>query len=164
MLLRWAAWILTREQQWQSEVSPAHSRGIFLTIQSGNIAVGFCLASWITLACSYTTTQAQWILPIALQVIFAGFLLVTVPFLVESPRWIANHRSLDEATKVIARLQDLPETHEAVLQVRNEIAEALEAEANASWRTLLGNNNEQNFRRLCLGFGALYMQQLTGIK
>jgi hypothetical protein len=92
------------------------------------------------------------------------YLLVNVPFLVESPRWVANHRSVEEATKIIARLQDRDEDHEEVLKVRDEICRALEEEGHISWFDLFRNGGQQNFRRMLLGFGVLYMQQLTGIK
>jgi hypothetical protein len=92
------------------------------------------------------------------------YLLVTVPFLVESPRWIARHRSLAEATRVIARIWDLPEDHEEVLRTRFEIEMAMEAEKSGSFWDLFKNGGQQNLRRMLLGVAALSMQQLTGIK
>ncbi|KAJ5723443.1 hypothetical protein N7488_001478, partial [Penicillium malachiteum] len=96
--------------------------------------------------------------------IFAIYLLVSVPFLVESPRWVANHKSIEEATRIIARLQDRDENDPEVIRVRDEISAALEEEGQSSWSDLFKNGGQQNFRRMLLGFGVLYMQQLTGIK
>ncbi|KAL2859935.1 sugar porter family MFS transporter [Aspergillus lucknowensis] len=148
---------------WQSEVTGADERGIYLTVQSANINTGFVLSNWISLGASYATSEFQWIFPIAMQVIFAVYLLVTVLFLVESPRWVANHISLDEATRIIARLHNKDETHEDVFKVREEIRLALEEETPPSWADLFRNGCQQNLRRMLLGFGVLYMQQLTGI-
>ncbi|OJJ50375.1 hypothetical protein ASPZODRAFT_13459 [Penicilliopsis zonata CBS 506.65] len=149
---------------WQSEVSGAENRGSYLTIQSGNINTGFVLSNWLTLGASYASSQFQWTFPIAVQVLFALYLLATVPFLVESPRWVAHHRSLDEATLIIARLHDRPVDDPLVLQIREEIRHALEDEQeSASWADLFRNGGQQNCRRMLLGFGVLYMQQLTGI-
>lgn len=127
------------------------------------IILGFVFSNWITFGASYATSNFQWTFPIAVQSLFAIYLLVTVPFLVESPRWIANHKSLTEAASVIARLRGLPEDHEEVIKVRDEIQMALEEEAGGSWTDIFKNGGQQNFRRMLLGFGALYMQQMTGI-
>lgn len=151
-------------KQWQSEVSGADDRGIYLTIQSGNINTGFVLSNWLTLAASYAQSELQWIFPICVQLLFAAYLLVCLPFLVESPRWVANHKSVAEATQIIARLKGCDEDDEQVLMVRDEICKALEEEGQTSWLDLFKNGGQQNFRRLLLGFGALYMQQMTGIK
>lgn len=99
-----------------------------------------------------------------MQLIFATYLLISVPFLVESPRWVANHKSIEEATRIIARLQDRDEQDEEVLRVRDEICKAIEEEQETSWMDIFKNGGQQNFRRMLLGFGVLYMQQLTGIK
>ncbi|KAJ6096238.1 hypothetical protein N7486_006984 [Penicillium sp. IBT 16267x] len=149
---------------WQSEVSDAGNRGVYLTIQSANINTGFFLSNWITLGASFAKSELQWIFPICVQLIFATYLLVSVPFLVESPRWVANHKSIEEATRIIARLQDRDEHDEEVLRVRDEICKAIEEEGETSWVDLFKNGGQQNFRRMLLGFGVLYMQQLTGIK
>ncbi|KAJ5736039.1 uncharacterized protein N7483_001164 [Penicillium malachiteum] len=148
---------------WQSEVPGADNRGVYLTIQSANINTGFLLSNWITLGASYAASQFQWIFPICVQLILASYLLVSVPFLVESPRWVANHKSIEEATRIIARLQDRDENDPEVLRVRDEISAALEEEGQSSWSDLFKNGGQQNFRRMLLGFGVLYMQQLTGI-
>ncbi|KAJ6011084.1 hypothetical protein N7451_002496 [Penicillium sp. IBT 35674x] len=148
---------------WQSEVSDAGNRGVYLTIQSANINTGFFLSNWITLGASYAKSELQWIFPICVQLIFATYLLISVPFLVESPRWVANHRSIEEATRIIARLQDRDEQDEEVLRVRDEICKAIEEEEETSWMDIFKNGGQQNFRRMLLGFGVLYMQQLTGI-
>ncbi|KAJ5792788.1 uncharacterized protein N7503_008766 [Penicillium pulvis] len=148
---------------WQSEVSDAGNRGVYLTIQSANINTGFFLSNWITLGASYAKSDLQWKFPICVQLVFATYLLISVPFLVESPRWVANHKSIEEATRIIARLQDRDEQDEEVLRVRDEICKAIEEEEETSWMDIFKNGGQQNFRRMLLGFGVLYMQQLTGI-
>lgn len=154
-----------RHFQWQSEISRPTNRGILLTIQSANINSGFVLSTWITFGTAYVTrSHFQWIFPIALQVVFPIYLLAIVPFLVESPRWVARHRSLDQATQVIARIWDLPADHEEVKQLRYEIEMAMEAEKSGSFWDLFKNGGQQNLRRMLLGVATLSMQQLTGIK
>ena len=74
----------------------------------------------------------------------------------ESPRWLANHKSLAEATKTIAQLKDVPEDDPEVIIIIREIEMALEEESSASaWYTIFTNGGEQNFRRMMLGVGGL---------
>jgi hypothetical protein len=122
-------------------------------------------SNWISLGASYAHSSFQWTGPIAMQAIFALYLAVTVPFLVESPRWLANHKSIDEATAVIARLRGKPLDDPEVLETRREIQLVLEEElSSGGWRDIFSSTGEQNFRRMMLGVVALYMQQIGGIK
>lgn len=149
---------------WQAEVSRSDNRGALITVEAANIIFGFVLSNWVTLGASYAKNNFQWIFPIALQMVFAIYLLIIGPFLVESPRWLAHHHSLEEATSVISRLLDLPESHEEVTKIRNEIEMALQEEESGHWTEIFRHGGQQNFRRMMLGFGALYMQQMSGIK
>lgn len=151
---------------WQAEVSQAHNRGAMITIEAVNIIVGFALSNWVAFGASYAASNLQWILPIALQVVFAAYLLVIGPLLVESPRWLAHHRDIDEATRVLARLLDADEDDARVQESRAEILEALRLEAGGSLREIFGGGGgggQQNLRRMLLGVGALYFQQMSGI-
>lgn len=113
---------------------------------------------------SYTTSSFQWTGPIALQILFSLYIAIALPFLVESPRWLANHKSIDEAVAVISRLRGKPASHPEVFQVRYEIERALEEEKSNSWLDLFKPTGEQNLRRIALGVVGLYMQQIGGIK
>lgn len=148
---------------WQAEVSQAHNRGAMITIEAVNIIVGFALSNWVSFGASYATSNLQWILPIALQVVFALYLLAIGPFLVESPRWLAHHQDIDQATRVLARLLDTTEDDARVQESRAEILEALRLETGGSFREIFTGGGQQNFRRMMLGVGALYFQQMSGI-
>ncbi|OQU98458.1 hypothetical protein CLAIMM_04244 [Cladophialophora immunda] len=149
---------------WQSEVCSASRRGQLVTIEAALIILGLAFSNWVCFGASFHTSSFQWRGPIAMQCIFALYLLVTVPFLVESPRWLANHKSLDEAVKIIAQLKDRPEDDPEVVSVATDIRQALEEEkSSGSWYEIFTNGGEQNFRRMMLGFGGLYMQQMCGI-
>lgn len=134
-----------------------------ITIEAVNIIIGFVLSNWVGFGASFATNNLQWILPIALQVVFAVYLLCIGPFLVESPRWLANHKDIDQATYVLARLLDTTEDDVRVQESRAEIEEALRLESGGSFREIFTNGGQQNFRRMMLGVGALYFQQMSGI-
>jgi hypothetical protein len=145
--------------QWQSEVCSASRRGQLVTIEAALIILGLAISNWVCFGASHNTSSFQWRGPIAVQCIFSLYLLASVPFLVESPRWLANHKGIDEATKVIAQLRDIPEDHPEVVSVTREIQMALAEEKGAgSWYEIFTNGGEQNFRRMMLGFGGLYVK------
>lgn len=148
---------------WQAEVSQAHNRGAMITIEAVNIIIGFVLSNWISFGASYATSNLQWIFPIAMQVVFAIYLLIIGPFLVESPRWLAHHQDIQEATHVLARLLDTDEDDVRVQESRAEIQEALLLESGGSLREIFTGGSQQNFRRMLLGVGTLYFQQMSGI-
>lgn len=148
---------------WQAEVSQAHNRGAMITIEAVNIIIGFVLSNWISFGASYAASSLQWIFPIAMQVVFAIYLLIIGPFLVESPRWLAHHKGIHEATHVLARLLDTSEDDVRVQQSRAEIQEALLLESGGSLREIFAGGSQQNFRRMLLGVGTLYFQQMSGI-
>lgn len=148
---------------WQAEVSQAHNRGAMITIEAVNIIIGFVLSNWISFGASYATSNLQWIFPIAMQVVFAIYLLIVGPFLVESPRWLAHHKDIQEATHVLARLLDTTEDDVRVQESRAEIQEALLLESGGSFREIFTGGSQQNLRRMLLGVGTLYFQQMSGV-
>lgn len=148
---------------YQAEVSPADKRGAAITMETANIIMGFVLSNWLSFGASFTDSGFQWIFPISLQALFSIYLLLVVPFLCESPRWLANHRSMGEATNVLARLLNTTEDDSRVQESCAEIEEALEHEDSGSFREIFTERTQQNLRRVLLGIGALYMQQMSGI-
>ncbi|OJJ45223.1 hypothetical protein ASPZODRAFT_119358 [Penicilliopsis zonata CBS 506.65] len=148
---------------WQSEVSPAKQRGQLLTVQTALITTGFALSNWICLGASYATSSIQWRLPIALQAVFALYTALSVPFLVESPRWLANHRGIDSAAEVIARLHDCEVDDPRVVAVRLEIEATIELHKESTGWKWIFSSQDQNLRRMMLGVVGLYMQQMCGI-
>jgi hypothetical protein len=66
---------------------------------------------------------------------------------------------------VAARLNGSSEDDPIVVQVIGDIQQALEAEGTSkSIFDIFKHGGQQNFRRMLLGVGGLFMQQMTGIK
>jgi MFS family permease len=72
---------------YQSEVSPPHSRGLLVGLHGVLLAFGYSLAGWIGYACYTLTGNIQWRLPLGIQCVPPGLLLLGVYTLPESPRW-----------------------------------------------------------------------------
>lgn len=105
----------------------------------------------------------QWRFPVACQIIFSLSVLVLCPWLVETPRWLAQKGRTDEARTIIARLLDRSEDDVAVHGQLNEILEAIEAEqadGEPTWREVFSNNNStRNLHRVLLGMGPYMFNQ-----
>ena len=136
---------------------------------SMNIA-GFSLSNWMTYGFSFVSNgDLQWRFPLAFQLIFSIVLFSTVPWLPESPRWLLAHGREEEGVAILALLEGegTPLDDKRVVEQKIEILEAvrIEKEQSPSWRDLLRGKtgNTGMVKRLLLGAGTQWMQQLVGI-
>lgn len=68
---------------------------------------GGMLAYWTTYGCSLhlPATNVQWRTPLSLQIVLAGFAIVCMFLVPESPRWLAKQNRYAEATKNLCYLR-----------------------------------------------------------
>lgn len=80
-----------------SEVSPPKNRGFIVGMQGMMIAIGFMMANWIGYAGSFAKGNAQWRIPLGMQI--PGTLLLSIGccFIPYSPRWLIETERFDEA-------------------------------------------------------------------
>lgn len=94
---------------WQTETSKAHRRGQMVMIEGSIIMFGVMISYWIDLALSFAEpSTVSWRFPIAFQIVLAIFILIFIPGLPESPRWLILKGKEDEALEVLSALSDLP--------------------------------------------------------
>ena len=70
-----------------AEAAPPANRGFLVGLQGMLIAIGFGLANWVGYAGSFAAGNAQWRIPLGMQIpipVLMGGLLFLVPY---SPRW-----------------------------------------------------------------------------
>lgn len=81
-------------------------------------------------------------------------LLIDLP---ESPRFLVKSNRHDEATQVLCRFFDEPESSESVMRERQSILDALEIDAgeDISWMSLLKNDTVKTRRRTLLAFAVM---------
>lgn len=99
-----------------------------------------------------------WRWPIAFQGIFLILILTTLPFLPESPRWLAQQDKLQEAMDVFARLEGkrVSIEHPSVIRQRDEVRAAVQQEllqGSASWGEVFTEGKNRNISRVLLGAG-----------
>ncbi|KAF7777688.1 hypothetical protein Agabi119p4_3760 [Agaricus bisporus var. burnettii] len=154
---------------WQSETSKPSWRGKLIVLGLILNIAGFSLSNWVTYGFSFVDGSLSWRFPIAFQLIFSIILFLTIPWLPESPRWLLAHGYDKEGLDVLVALEGDGTTaeDEYILTQRDEIVEAvrLEKESAPSWKDLLKGRtgNTGMVKRLILGAGTQWMQQLVGI-
>ncbi|KAF9262483.1 general substrate transporter [Marasmius fiardii PR-910] len=152
---------------YQAEIAHPSIRGRLTTLQQFMLGIGAFCASWITYGCAQGIpgTQAEWRVPLGIQMIPALPLLAFIPLLPESPRWLAEKGRIEDATAALARLHAHGNKSDVFVQaqvedIQAEIQKSKET-GSASWGELF--HVPSNFRRLSLGFILQFSVQMTGV-
>ncbi|KAI1613535.1 general substrate transporter [Exophiala viscosa] len=156
---------------YQSEISPAKTRGRMVGSHGFILCVGYGLAGWTGYGCYFIDNQvAQWRLCLALQVVPPLGLLIGSPFLPESPRHLVAHDNQDKAFSILKRLHHVPGDDEDVLAREElyQIQKQLDLEKREGWRQgwvkgwILLFQRKSYRKRLLFGFLLLGLVQSTG--
>ncbi|KAH6997362.1 general substrate transporter [Ilyonectria destructans] len=152
---------------YQAECSKTSNRGLLICIEGGIIAFGTLIAYWIDYGASYGSDDLVWRFPIAFQVLFGLILCISMIWLPESPRWLLTHERYEDAEKVIAAIRgyeiDSPDTKMERDVILDSIrASGFTGQKSTPVKALFTGGKTQHFRRMLLGSGAQFMQQVGG--
>ncbi|KAH7134584.1 general substrate transporter [Dactylonectria estremocensis] len=153
---------------YQAECSKTTNRGLLICIEGGVIAFGTLIAYWIDFGASYGSDDLVWRFPIAFQVLFGLVLCLCMPFLPESPRWLLTHERYEEAEKTLAAIRgyeiDSPETKTERDTILDSIRSSglISGQKSTPIKALFTGGKTQHLRRLLLGSGSQFMQQVGG--
>ncbi|GKT95806.1 quinate permease [Colletotrichum tofieldiae] len=152
-----------------AETAPPSIRGrlvgIFEIASQGGGMLGF----WINYATDRTIdvkSEAQWIVPLGLQLVPGLGLALGMIWCPESPRWLARGDHFDAAEKILVQIRGLPADHEYVRREMNDIRTQVEE------RTSNRMNKKQMFQKLFqkgirnrmgLGMALMFLQSFTGV-
>lgn len=153
-----------------SENSPRAIRGGLTGLYQLFIATGTCLAFWVNYGSllHLSGSARVYIVPLALQALPAVLLIGCMALNKESPRFLAKQDRWEEANTVLARMRNLPVTHEYVQSEIKDIADQLEHErmliAGATTKDLLREmfTIPGNRKRALISIGLMICQQMTG--
>lgn len=151
---------------YQAECCKAKNRGRLICIEGGNVAIGTLIAYWIDYGCLYGPDPFTWRFPIAFQVVFAVIVAVLMLRLPESPRWLMTKDRHEDAATVLAGLARTTRDSPEVRTQMGVIIDGIRASGHAGGVTpvsaLFKGGKQQHFRRMMLGAGSQFMQQLSG--
>lgn len=152
---------------WQSETSRPALRGRLVAFQLTCLVFGFVITNWMNFGFTYLPeNEVSWRFPLAFQCALALGTACFLPFLVESPRWLCLKGRREDARVVISRLYGKPLDDEEVRESLELMADSIAREkddGSVGWREVFQNGRQQTFRRIALGAGANFMQQMGGV-
>ncbi|KAK7044740.1 general substrate transporter [Favolaschia claudopus] len=149
----------------QIEIAPANARGMFISLESFWMNLGYCLSSWIGYAFYFDNrNEDSWRGPYGVQAFISLVLFLWTFYLPETPRWLIQNGFRAEGLWTLADLHaagDVTDTR--VNRTYYEIVDTIEVEerngATAPWSTLF----KEYTRRTIIGWTAQMFGQLNGI-
>lgn len=153
-----------------TENAPRAIRGGLTGLYQLFIATGTCLAFWVNYGSLLHLSGGDrvYIVPLILQALPAVLLIGCMALNKESPRYLAKQDRWEEASAVLARMRNLPVSHEYVQSEIKDIADQLEHErmliAGATTKDLLKEmfTIPGNRKRALISIGLMICQQMTG--
>lgn len=105
----------------------------------------------------------QWRVPIGFQLVPVGIMMMLLPILKESPRWLATKHRDEEALKNLAWIRKVPMDDQNVnlefAEIQAAIREEEENTKGASWREVFAKGNPVRF---IMAFVIFTLQQWSG--
>ncbi|KAI6707992.1 hypothetical protein PZA11_004284 [Diplocarpon coronariae] len=149
---------------YQSEMAPKWVRGTLVCAYQLAITTGLFLAAVVNILTEGVDHPNAFRIPLALQFIWAGSLLLGLILLPETPRYLTKRGLHGAAASSLSRLRRLDITHPALIE------ELAEIEANHEYELSLGPSTYKDVfggsphlgRRLLTGCGLQILQQLSG--
>jgi len=148
-----------------AENCPPAVRGRITGLFQEFLVIGSTFAYWLDygVALHIKPSTRQWRIPVGIQLIPGGFLLIGLFFLKESPRWLMKQGRYEEATKSLAYMRrediDDPSIVKEIAEIRASIEEELAETEGVRWRECLKPGNRMRF---ITGFLIMFCQQFTG--
>ncbi|KAK2743289.1 hypothetical protein FQN55_007482 [Onygenales sp. PD_40] len=145
-----------------AEIAKKEKRGSIIVIQQLAIEWGILFMYFIGYGCSFIAGPASFRTAWGIQFIPCVFLMAGLPFLPESPRWLAKVDRSEEAIKTLANIQAGGDVNDPLVVAEwEEITTvlALERQAGNGWEIFFKNGM---WRRTMAGFSVQAWQQLSG--
>ncbi|KUJ22195.1 general substrate transporter [Mollisia scopiformis] len=151
-----------------AEIAHSSIRGRITGLQQFVLAVGALVATWTTFGTNLNiskTSNAQWRIPLAMQLVPAIILALLILLFPESPRWLIDHGKPDQGLKTLARLHANGDVNNVWVRSEYEQIEAAitheHEEAAKGYVALF--KNKSSFRRLLLVLALQASVQMTGV-
>ncbi|OOF93042.1 hypothetical protein ASPCADRAFT_173727 [Aspergillus carbonarius ITEM 5010] len=148
-----------------SENCPPEIRGRVSGMFQEFLVIGSTFAYWLDYGVSIhiPTSTKQWRVPVAIQLIPGGLMLIGLFFLKESPRWLTAKGRHEEALHSLAYIRNEPPNSELVQKEIAEIRAAIDDEVAATEGLSLKEFlQKSNLKRFGFAFVLMLSQQWSG--
>ncbi|KAJ5902203.1 hypothetical protein N7495_002731 [Penicillium taxi] len=148
-----------------SENCPPAQRGRIAGLFQEFLVIGSTFAYWLDygVALHIKSGTSQWRIPVAIQLVPGGLMIIGLFFLKESPRWLMKQGRSDDALKSLAYIRNESEDSEEVQRELAEIYAATEEEIalveGVTWKECFTKSNRYRF---FLAIVIMISQQLSG--
>ncbi|CAO2653802.1 Nn.00g032130.m01.CDS01 [Neocucurbitaria sp. VM-36] len=152
-----------------SETAPPSIRGRLIGIFEIASQGGGMLGFWINYACDRTVNvdrQAQWIIPLAIQLIPGVLLLLGVAWCPESPRYLAKKDDFEGAERILTKVRGLDASHAYIQHEMSEIRAQIEERSTnrMSKKAQFMKLFQKGVRnRMAIGLALMFLQSFTGV-
>ncbi|SPO06551.1 related to monosaccharide transporter [Cephalotrichum gorgonifer] len=137
------------------EIAPPHLRGLCFGIACFWITLGRVIGMVVNNATADIMSRKAYQIPLYICFVIPVFLILTLPFLPESPRWLIQHNRPEEALKSLRAYRKGTYDEVAIQQEFEEMKMVAEHEAAAGkdWRLMLEMFRGANLRRTIISIG-----------
>lgn len=145
-----------------AEIAKKEKRGSLIVIQQLAIEWGIFFMYFIGYGCSFIPGDTSFRVAWAMQFVPCVMLMVGLPFLPRSPRWLAKVDRSEEAIQTLANIQAKGNINDPLVVAEwQEISSvlAIERAAGSGWRKFINNGM---WRRTMAGISVQAWQQLSG--
>ncbi|GAB1207539.1 general substrate transporter [Aspergillus pseudonomiae] len=133
------------------ESAPPAVRGRIAGMFQEFLVIGSTFAYWLDygVALHIAPSTKQWRIPVAVQLIPGGLMLIGLFFLKESPRWLTSKGRHEEALQSLAYIRNEPASSEVVqteiAEIRASIEEEQAATEGLTYKEFLQKSNRNRF-------------------
>ncbi|CAK7207387.1 hypothetical protein SEUCBS139899_010197 [Sporothrix eucalyptigena] len=162
-----------------AEFAPNAIRGRLVAIFEVMVQIFLVIGFWVNYGVVRNlpgaNSSAQWRIPFALQFIPSVLCIISIPFMIESPRWLLTKGRTNDARKALAWVRNLPGDHEIVETELAEMQASISIELEMTGESHVGGVIREHARlwrelsapgvrnRVFLSIALMMLQQLTGI-
>ncbi|KAI9497709.1 general substrate transporter [Zychaea mexicana] len=150
---------------YQSEIASPQNRGRIITLYQLGVTLGFCISSWIAYGTADLINNLSWRVPVGIQIVPGGVLLLGLSLIPESPRWLIARDRYNEALSILAQIRGNKTDDTEIQMEYTSIVQDVTFDRTFTSRKFcaLFKTGIENYRkRTVLGAGIHIFTQLTG--